>query len=91
MNRDEFVENLQLTGGYFLAINDKEYEIQGDKVVVFPDGKCHLFKTWDEVFAVKADDKTLGELVDDLKQYDKSVIYHVPLRIFDDDGNLMCN
>ena len=71
MERSKFIDNLEITGKYFLKDGNHEIEVYTECVLGI-DGKRRKYKSYDELFAVKIDSKTAGELVDELKYYDLS-------------------
>lgn len=86
MERSKFIDNLEITGKYFLKDGKHEIEVYTECVLGI-DGKRRKYKSYDELFAVKIDSKTAGELVDELKYYDLSSKYHIPVMFFDEKGN----
>ena len=86
MERSKFIDNLEITGKYFLKDGKHEIEVYTECVLGI-DGKRRKYKSYDELFDVKIDSKTAGELVDELKYYDLSSKYHIPVMFFDEKGN----
>lgn len=89
MKRDDFIDNLGITCAYELKDHGKVWKITEDMIVYYPEGGGHAFDSWDELFAHKAETKTLGELVDELVNYDTSFVYHIKLQAIDENGDLI--
>ena len=87
MLRNEFVEKIDKTNAYELRHNGKTYIVYYDMAVDFPDGSGKLYDSFEELFEAKAEDVTIGDLVDRLKAFNDEFIYHVPTRIYDENGN----
>lgn len=86
MERSKFIENLEITGKYFLKDGKHEIEVYTECVLGI-DGKRRKYKSYDELFDVKIDNVTVGELVDKLKYYDLSFKYHIPVMFFNEKGD----
>lgn len=85
MERNKFIDNLEITGKYFLKDGKHEIEVYTECVLGI-DGKRKKYKSYDELFDVKIDNVTVGELVDKLKHYDQSFKYHIPVMFFNEKG-----
>ena len=88
MNRDEFIDNLTITGAYELKDHGDVYKVTEEQLVYYPQGSGHMFDTWEELFDHKAKTKTLGELVDELETYNKEFIYHLNVELLDENGDI---
>jgi hypothetical protein len=88
MKREQFIKNLEITNAYELKDNGDVYKITLDKLVYYPQGGGHIFDSWKELFNHKANTKTLGELVDELTEYDTEFIYHISVEVIDENGDI---
>lgn len=86
MERSKFIDNLEITGKYFLKDGKHEIEVYTECVLGI-DGKRRKYKSYDELFDVKIDNVTVGELVDKLKHYDQSFKHHIPVMFFNEKGD----
>ena len=86
MKRNDFIKNLEFTGKYILYYKNKEIEIYEDCILGI-DGKRKRYNSFKELFDIDIFDKKIGDIVDELKKYDKSCHYHIPILVFDESGN----
>lgn len=59
-----------------------------EKTVTRSDETGHVYSSWRERFdEAVSEDKTLGDLVDELEFVDRSVHYHLPMSVYDENGD----
>lgn len=88
MNRDEFMEKLTHQGTTMLKNGGQSYLVNEEYIVIIPYKYGHVYSTEEEFFNAKLGDKTLGELVDELKIFDEETFYHLPEMFFDENGDM---
>ena len=88
MEKERFIEDLEEVGVCKLVYNRKYFLISEEKTVTRSDETGHVYSSWGELFdEAVSEDKTLGDLVDDLEFVDRSVHYHLPMSVYDENGD----
>lgn len=88
MERERFIENLEEVGVCKLVYKRKYFLISEEKTVTWSDETGHVYSSWGELFdEAVSEDKTLGDLVDELEFVDRSVHYHLPMSVYDENGD----
>ena len=88
MEKERFIEDLEEVGVCKLVYKRKYFLISDEKTVTRSDETGHVYSSWGELFdEAVSEDKTLGDLVDDLEFVDRSVHYHLPMSVYDENGD----
>lgn len=88
MERERFIEDLEEVGVCKLVYKRKYFLISEEKTVIQSDEAGHVYSSWGELFdEAVSEDKTLGDLVDELEFVDRSVHYHLPMSVYDENGD----
>ena len=88
MERERFIEDLEEVGVCKLVYKRKYFLISEEKTVTRSDKTGHAYSSWGERFdEAVIEDKTLGDLVDELEFVDRSVHYHLPMSVYDENGD----
>ena len=88
MERERFIGDLEEVGVCKLVYKRKYFLISEEKTVTRSDGTGHVYSSWGELFdEAVSEDKTLGDLVDELEFVDRSVHYHLPMSVYDENGD----
>lgn len=88
MERERFIEDLEEVGVCKLVYKKKYFLISEEKTVTRSDETGHVYSSWGELFdEAVSEDKTLGDLVDELEFVDRSVHYHLPMSVYDENGD----
>ena len=88
MEKERFIEDLEEVGVCKLVYKRKYFLISEEKTVTRSDETGHVYSSWGEMFdEAVSEDKTLGDLVDDLEFVDRSVHYHLPMSVYDENGD----
>lgn len=88
MEKERFIEDLEEVGVCKLVYKRKYFLISEEKTVTRSDETGHVYSSWGELFdEAVSEDKTLGDLVDDLEFVDRSVHYHLPMSVYDENGD----
>ena len=88
MEKEMFIEDLEEVGVCKLVYKRKYFLISEEKTVTRSDETGHVYSSWGELFdEAVSEDKTLGDLVDDLEFVDRSVHYHLPMSVYDENGD----
>ena len=88
MEKERFIEDLEEVGVCKLVYKRKYFLISEEKTVTRSDETGHVYSSWGELFdEAVSEDKTLGDLVDDLDFVDRSVHYHLPMSVYDENGD----
>ena len=88
MERERFIEDLEEVGVCKLVYKRKYFLISEEKTVTRSDEIGHVYSSWGELLdEAVSEDKTLGDLVDELEFVDRSVHYHLPMSVYDENGD----
>ena len=88
MERERFIGDLEEVGVCKLVYKRKYFLISEEKTVTRSDGTGHVYSSWGELFdEAVSEDKTLGDLLDEIEFVDRSVHYHLPLSVYDYNGD----
>lgn len=88
MERERFIEDLEEVGVCKLVYKRKYFLISEEMTVTRSDENGHAYSSWEELFdEAVSEDKTLGDLIDELEFVDKSMHYHLPISVYDDNGD----
>ena len=88
MEKERFIEDLEEVGVCKLVYKRKYFLISEEKTVTRSDETGHVYSSWGVLFdEAVSEDKTLGDLVDDLEFVDRSVHYHLPMSVYDENGD----
>ena len=88
MKRKRFIEDLEEVGVCKSVYKRKYFLISEGKTVIPRHETRHLNSSWGErVDEAVNEDKTLGDLVDELEFVDRSVHYHLPMSVYDENGD----
>lgn len=88
MKRSTFIKNLDITNAWIFKVNKNNYTVRYDRILLGPNHKGHLYKTFGELFKAKIEDTTIGELVDQLEEMDLNVRYHLDLVTVDENNDV---
>lgn len=88
MKRERFIEDLEEVGVCKSVYKRKYFLISEEKTVTRSDETGHVYSSWGERFdEAVSEDKTLGDLVDELEFVDRSAHYHLPMSVYDENGD----